>query len=299
MKILICDRTEETAINKIHAAGIVVDVDDQITHDDLVEKISDYDGIVVRSRTKVTSSVINSGNKLKLIVRGGVGLDTIDLEAASAKGIAVFNTPLASSKAVAELTIGLIFSIARMIPPANISIKNGLWEKKKYEGIEVSGKKLGIIGIGNIGKEVAWRANTIGMIVQAFDPFALPPPGITQVSFDEAIATSDFLTFHLPLTTNTKNMISSVEFSKMKTGVRIINCARGGIIDEQALYQSILDGKVAGAALDVYSSEPPTFRPLLDLENVICTPHIGASTQEAQSRIGDEVADIIIRFYKG
>jgi D-3-phosphoglycerate dehydrogenase / 2-oxoglutarate reductase len=299
MKILVCDQTEETAIDKIRSAGIEVDIKDQITQDELIQTISGYDGMIVRSRTKVTSSVIQSGVNLKLIVRGGVGLDTIDTVTASAKGITVFNTPLASSSAVAELTVGYIFALARFLPQATNSMKKGLWEKKRFEGIEISGKKLGIIGIGNIGKEVAWRARAIGMSVQSYDPYANSPLGVIPVSFDEIISTSDFLTFHLPLTPNTKNMISFTEFEKMKPGVRIINCARGGIIDEQALYDSIKNGKVSGAALDVFSSEPAINHPLFSLENVIGSPHIGASTQEAQSRIGDEVADIIIRFFKG
>ena len=299
MKILVCDPTEETAISKIKNAGIHTDIDDDITQQELVEKIGDYDGIVVRSRTKVTAPIIDAAKKLRLIVRGGVGLDTIDATYARTKGISVFNTPLASSAAVAELTIGFIFALARAIPQATLSMKSGLWEKKKFEGNEISGKTLGIIGIGNIGKEVAWRALALGMIVQSYDPYAKPIAGVLSKSLDDLLSTSDYLTFHLPATNESRNMISKEQFQLMKEGIRIINCARGGIIEEDALFDALKNGKVAGAALDVFSTEPAVDNPLFTLSNVIGSPHIGASTKEAQARIGEEVAEIVIRFFKG
>jgi D-3-phosphoglycerate dehydrogenase len=298
MKLLVCDPIEEDALGKIRSAGIDVDVNYEISPTELALIINQYNGLIVRSRTKVTSSILEKANDLRIIVRGGVGLDTIDVNTAQEKGIAVFNTPQASSVAVAELTIGFIFSLARKIPQATASMKAGLWEKKLFEGTEIFGKTLGIIGLGNIGKEVARRAISLGMIVQFYDPYTSSYEGFQQRSFYEVISTSDYLTFHLPLVKETKNMISTNEFVMMKDGVRIINCARGGIIDEDALYQFILNGKVAGAALDVFTVEPPKNNPLLSLDNVISSPHIGASTIEAQTRIGEEIAEIVINFFK-
>ncbi len=299
MKIIVCDPTEAEAIQQMRAAGLEVDVRDSITAEELIQVIGDYDGMVVRSRTRVPAALIDAASRLKIIVRGGVGLDTIDVEHARAKDIAVMNTPAASSASVAELTIGYMFAMARHIYETTTSMKAGKWEKKKFKGDELGGKTLGIAGIGNIGKEVAQRALALGMQVIAYDPYVQAPPGVQQVQdMDEILSRSDYLTFHLPLTDETRSMIGPAEFAKMKTGVRIINCARGGIIDEDALYDALLSGKAAGAALDVYAVEPSQGHKLFTLDQVIGSPHIGAATEEAQGRVGAEVAQKIIEFAK-
>jgi D-3-phosphoglycerate dehydrogenase len=299
MKIIVCDPTEAEAIQQMRAAGLEVDVRDSIPAEELIQVIGDYDGRVVRSRTKVPAALIDAASQLKVIVRGGVGLDTIDVEHARAKGVAVMNTPAASSAAVAELTLGYMFALARHVYETTASMKAGKWEKKKFKGDELGGKILGIAGIGNIGKEVAKRALALGMQVIAYDPYVPAPQGVEQVQdMDAILKRSDYLTFHLPLTSETRNMIGPDEFAKMKTGVRIINCARGGIIDENALYDALLNGKVAGAALDVYTVEPYQGHKLFTLDQVIGSPHIGAATEEAQGRIGAEVAQILIEFAK-
>jgi D-3-phosphoglycerate dehydrogenase len=299
MKIIVCDPTEAEAIQQMRAAGLEVDVRDSIAAEELAQVISAYDGIVVRSRTKVPAALIDAASRLKVIVRGGVGLDTIDVEHARAKGITVMNTPAASSASVAELTIGYMFAMARHIYETTTSMKAGKWEKKKFKGDELGGKILGIAGIGNIGKEVAKRALALGMQVIAYDPYVPAPQGVEQVQdMDAILRRSDYLTFHLPLTDETRNMIGPTEFAKMKSGVRIINCARGGIIDEDALYDALVSGKVAGAALDVYAVEPVQGHKLFTLDQVIGSPHIGAATEEAQGRVGAEVAQLLIEFAK-
>jgi D-3-phosphoglycerate dehydrogenase len=298
MKILVCDPMESSAVERMRAAGLTVDVRDTITPEELNTILNDYDGMVVRSRTKVRTPLIDLAPNLKVIVRGGVGLDTIDAEYARSKGIQVMNTPLSSSASVAELAIGFMFALARSIYVTTSSMKAGKWEKKKFEGDEIAGKMLGIVGIGNIGKEVAKRALALGMTVVAYDPYAGPPEGVQAAGLDELLAISDYITFHLPLTAESRNMIGAGAFAKMKTGVRIINCARGGIVDEDALYDALVSGKVAGAALDVFAKEPCEGHKLFELEQVIGSPHIGAATREAQTRIGAEVADKLIAFYR-
>jgi D-3-phosphoglycerate dehydrogenase len=298
MKILICDKTESSAIERMRAAGLTVDVRDDITPEELNTVLKDYDGMVVRSRTKVRAPLIDLAPNLKVIVRGGVGLDTIDAEYARSKGITVMNTPLSSSASVAELAIGFMFALARSICVSTSSMKAGKWEKKKFEGDEIAGKTLGIVGIGNIGKEVARRAIALGMNVVAFDPYVSPPEGVQSASLDGLLASADYITFHLPFTAETRNMIGAEAFAKMKPGVRIINCARGGIVDEDALYDALVSGRVAGAALDVFAQEPCEGHKLFSLEQVIGSPHIGAATHEAQKRVGAEVADKLIEFYQ-
>ena len=298
MKILICDPTETTAIERLRAAGMEVDVHDNIGTEELQSVLSAYDGIVVRSRTKVRAQLIDAAPNLKVIVRGGVGLDTIDADYARSKGITVLNTPLASSASVAELTIAYLFALARSIYQTTASMKAGKWEKKKFEGDEIGGKTLGIIGIGNIGSEVARRASALKMKVLAYDSYISSAEGVEMVPLDELLALSDYVTFHLPLTDETRNMISHTAFAKMKDGVRLVNCARGGIVDEDALYDALVSGKVAGAALDVYTQEPCQGHRLYSLDQVIGSPHIGAATHEAQARIGTEVADKLIDIYR-
>jgi D-3-phosphoglycerate dehydrogenase len=296
MKILICDKTEKEYIEQMRAAGLTVDVHDDIIPEELPNVLPAYDGMVVRSRTKVRQALMDVCPNLKVIVRGGVGLDTIDHEYAKSKGIVVMNTPLASSASVAELTIGYMFALARSIYKATTSMKAEKWDKKSFEGDEIGGKTLGLVGVGNIGKEVAKRASALGMSVLAYDPYVKEITGIKLVTLDELLARSDYISLHLPKTKESANMIGADQFAKIKNGVRIINCARGGIIDENALYEALTSGKVAGAALDVFAEEPPTNWKLLKLENVIGSPHIGAATKEAQARIGAEVAEKLITF---
>jgi D-3-phosphoglycerate dehydrogenase len=296
MKILICDKTEKEAIEQMRAAGLQVDVRDDITPEELPKVLPAYDGMVVRSRTKVRQPLIDACPNLKVIVRGGVGLDTIDAEYARSKGITVMNTPLASSASVAELAIGYMFALARSIYQAGASMKAQKWEKKQFEGIELGGKTLGLIGIGNIGREVARRANALGMTVLAYDPYVNSADGVRIVAMDELLKAADYISLHLPKTKESAGMLGAEAFGKMKAGVRIVNCARGGILDEQALYAALTGGKVAGAALDVFGEEPPTDWKLIQLPNVIASPHIGAATREAQGRVGAEVAQKLIDF---
>jgi len=299
MKVLVCDKTENSAIEKMRAAGLTVDTNFEITPEELPNVLPNYDGCVVRSRTKIRQPLIDVCPNLKVIVRGGVGLDTIDAEYARSKGITVMNTPKAASASVAEEAIGFMFMLARNLYRASATMKAQKWEKKAFEGEELGGKTLGLIGIGNIGKEVAKRAAALGMTVIAHDPYVKSAEGVKLVGLDELLAQSDYVSLHLPKTKETADMIGKGQFEKMKTGVRIVNCARGGIINEQALYEALTSGKVAGAALDVYAEEPPTDWKLAELDNVICAPHIGAATKEGQGRVGAEVAEKLIEFAKG
>jgi len=299
MKVLVCDKTEKESIEQMRTAGILVDTNFEISAEELMNVAPKYDVLVVRSRTKVRQPLIDACPNLKLIVRGGVGLDTIDVDYARSKGIVVKNTPLASSASVAELAIGYMFMLARSLYKATASMKAEKWEKKAFEGDEINGKTLGLIGVGNIGKETARRAAALGMTVIAFDPYVQQFDYGELVSLDELLARSDYISLHLPKTEETANMIGAEQFSKMKDGVRIVNCARGGIVDENALYQALESGKVGGAALDVFAVEPPTDWKLIQHDKVIASPHIGAATKEAQNRVGAEVAQIVIEFAKG
>lgn len=298
MKILICDKTEKDAIEMMRAAGLTVDTRFEITPEELPGVLPDYDGCVVRSRTKIRQPLIDVCPNLKVIVRGGVGLDNIDAEYARSKGVTVMNTPQASSASVAELAIGYMFALARSICKATETMKAGKWEKKAFEGTELGGKTLGLIGVGNIGKETARRAAALGMTVVAYDPYVKDVPDVKMVGLDELLAVADYISLHLPKTKESAGMIGKAQFEKMKTGVRIVNCARGGIVDEAALYEALTNGKVAGAALDVFAEEPPSDWKLLQLDNVIGSPHIGAATLEAQTRVGAEVAEKLIEFSK-
>ncbi|MCK6584258.1 MAG: hydroxyacid dehydrogenase [Anaerolineales bacterium] len=299
MKIIICDKTEKEYIEQMRAAGLTMDVRDDITPEQLMVELPNYDGMVVRSRTKVRKDLIDACPKLKVIVRGGAGLDTIDHEYAKQKGIVVMNTPLANSKSVAELAIGYMLMLARSLFAASATMKAEKWEKKAFNGDEIGGKTLGLIGIGNIGREVAKRAIAMEMSVVAYDPYVKETDkGIKLVSLDELLAQADYISLHLPKTKESANMISKEQFAKMKNGVRIVNCARGGIVNEEALYEALTSGKVAGAALDVFNEEPPTDWKLAKLDKVIASPHIGAATKEAQARVGAEVAEKLIAFSK-
>ncbi len=293
-KVLICDPTSSKAIEAMRAMGVEVTVRDDITLDELSEVIADYDAIVVRSRTKVRKPLIDKAVPgLKAIIRGGVGLDNIDVAYARSKGIQVFNTPRASSNAVAELVTGLMFALARHIPRADASMKAGKWEKKKLKGTELAGKTLGIIGYGRIGRTLAEKARALGMTVVAYDPYV---EGEEIVSLDELLAQADYVSLHIPHTTETHHLINAEKMAKMKEGAYLINAARGGVVDEAALYEALKSGHLGGAAMDVYSEEPPqseVLRALIELPNFVATPHIGAATKEAQARIGDEIVSIV------
>ena len=298
MKVLICDPTAPQAIEQMRAAGIQVDVRDAISAEELLTTIPPYHGMVVRSRTKVRAPLIDAATNLKVIVRGGVGLDNIDVAYAESKGITVLNTPAASSASVAELTIGYMFALARHIPQATASMKAGLWEKKKFKGTELAGKRLGLIGFGRIGQETGKRAAALGMDVVFYRRTQVQVDYARQVSLDELLTTSDYISLHVPHTPETHNILDAAAISRMKEGVYIINCGRGGTLDEEALYDAIQAGQVAGAALDVYAEEPCKGHKLFELPQVIGSPHVGASTREAQSRVGAEVAEKMIQFYK-
>ncbi|MGD9099466.1 MAG: hydroxyacid dehydrogenase [Anaerolineae bacterium] len=298
MKVLVCDPIAATAVERMREAGIEVTVRDRISAQELAAVIPAYEGLVVRSRTQVRAPLIDVATRLKVIVRGGVGLDNIDVDHARARGITVLNTPSASSASVAELAVGYLFALARHIPQASDSMRAGLWEKKRFRGDEIGGKTLGIVGIGRIGREVARRAAALGMRVVAHDPYVSRVEGVDLLSLDELLACSDYITLHLPHTEETHDMIGVDEFARMKKGVRVVNCARGGVVDEEALYEALLSGRVAGAALDVYAQEPCCGHKLYALAQVIGSPHIGAATVEAQGRVGEEVTEKMIRFYR-
>jgi D-3-phosphoglycerate dehydrogenase len=306
MKVLICDSVAPETIQIMQAAGIEVDYRPDITADQLLREIAAYDGMVVRSRTKVSADVLDAASNLKIVVRGGVGLDNIDVAHAKSKGIEVRNTPKASSNSVAELALGYMFALARKIPQATMSMTAGEWKKKQLAGSEISGKTLGLIGYGNIGSLLAEKALALGMNVIYCRATTRPATGAAvQVSLDEVLAQSDFISLHVPKVPATTNMIDAETLAKMKDGVYLVNCARGGVVDEDALCDALTSGKVAGAALDVYLDEKvkPGNAKLFGLKDkdgfnlVIGSPHIGASTVEGQARVGGEVADIMIEYY--
>jgi D-3-phosphoglycerate dehydrogenase len=299
MKVLICDPISKTAIQRMRDKGLQVDVEDAITPERLLEVVGGYEAVVVRSRTKLRQNVLEKAANLKVIVRGGVGVDNIDVEAAEARGVKVLNTPAASTDSVAELAIAYIFALARPIVQATESLRAGKWEKAKFHGGEVQGKTLGIIGMGRIGCAVATRAAALGMIVLGYDSRTIgAAPYIMMVELDELLARADYITLHLPLTDESQHMICADTIAKMKDGVKLIDCARGGVINENDLYDAIVAGKVGGAALDVFEVEPLTDSKLFSLPQVIGSPHMGASTSEATARIGDEVAELLIKCEK-
>ncbi len=301
MKILVNDPLASEAIEILKNSGLEID-EVKISNEELPNKIGEYDGIIVRSATKVTKEVVEAGKKLKVIGRAGTGLDNIDLDAAKSHKITVLNTPTANSISVAELVFGFMLSLSRHVVRATNGLKNGKWEKKTLKGFELYDKILGIIGFGHIGKEVAKRALAFGMKVVVYD--VVKDKGgidVEFVSLEELLKTSDYITVHLPLIPATKHMISDKEFSQMKSTSFFIHAARGGIVDDEALYKALKDEKIAGAALDVFESEPPndTERKILSMTNVIATPHLGASTVEAQKRVGTQMAEKIVDFFKG
>lgn len=300
-RILIADGMEKSAIESLRAAGHEL-VEEYYEADILKEKIKEFDCIVVRSATKVRKPIIDAAletKQLKLIIRGGVGVDNIDVEYAMENGIQVRNTPLASSASVAELAIGHMFALARHIHIANVTMRQGKWDKKKYEGIELGGKTLGLIGFGRIAKETAKRAKALGMKViytnrsgkvEGEDDY-------TYMPFNELIANADFISLHIPAGPEGKAVLGKAEFEMMKDGVYIVNTARGGVVCEKALLEALDSGKVAAAAVDVFEEEPTKNEALYTHDKVSLTPHIGASTSEAQTRIGEEIVEIITHFF--
>lgn len=294
-KVLISDELSPAAVAIFKERGIDVDVKVGLGKDDLAQIIGNYDGLAVRSATKVTEKIIAAGTRLKVVGRAGIGVDNIDTRAATARGIIVMNTPFGNSITTAEHAISLMLALARQIPQADRSTQAGKWEKSKFMGVELFGKTLGVIGCGNIGSIVADRAIGLKMRVIAYDPFLSPERamelGVEKVELEKLFQRSDFITLHTPLTERTRNIIDAKALAMMKPSVRIINCARGGLVDEAALAEALKSGRVGGAAFDVFEVEPARESPLFGLDNVICTPHLGAATTEAQENVALQVAE--------
>lgn len=298
-RILVSDGLQENAINKLLDLGFEV-VNEHYDKEVLGEKLKEFDALVIRSATKVTKDILEkeSGGNLKLIIRAGVGIDNIDIYAAHEKGITVKNTPNASSDSVAELALAHMFAVARFVGTSNYTMRNGEWNKKKYEGIELAGKTLGIIGMGKIGKSLANKATLLGMNVIYNDVFGEQDDLKYEfLELNDLLRKSDFISLHVPYDKESGALIKKDEISKMKDGAYIINCARGKVVDEEALLEALDNGKIAGAGIDVFEVEPNTNEALVNHPRVSCTPHIGASTIEAQDRIGEEVVSVIKEFF--
>ena len=294
-KVLISDKLSRKAVDIFTGRGVKVDFRPGLGADEIAGVIAGYDGLAIRSATKVTSGLLEKAERLRVVGRAGIGVDNVDIQAATARGVVVMNTPHGNSVTTAEHAISMMLCLARQIPLANDSTKAGKWEKSRFMGSEITAKTLGIIGCGNIGTIVADRARGLRMKVKAYDPFLTPEHaieiGVEKVELDEILASSDFISLHTPLTEQTRNILGAKALAKTRKGVRIINCARGGLLDEKALAKAIESGHVAGAALDVFESEPATDNRLFDLENVVATPHLGASTSEAQEKVALQIAE--------
>jgi D-3-phosphoglycerate dehydrogenase len=294
-KVLISDKMDPNAARIFEERGCEVDVKPGMTPDELKAVIGQYDGLAIRSATKVTREIIDAATNLKVIGRAGIGVDNVDIPYASAKGIVVMNTPFGNSITTAEHAIALMFALARQLPEANAQTQAGKWPKNDFMGVEVTGKTLGLIGAGNIGSIVADRALGLKMKVVAYDPFLSPDRavelGVEKVELDQLLARADFITLHTPLTDQTRNILSRENLLKTKKGVRIVNCARGGLVDEEALKELLDSGHIAGAALDVFATEPAKEHPLFGTPNFVATPHLGASTNEAQVNVALQVAE--------
>ncbi len=294
-RVLISDKLSPAAVQIFKDRGVDVDVKPGLDKDELAELIGTYDGLAIRSATKVTAKLLERAKNLKVVGRAGIGVDNVDIPAATGKGIIVMNTPFGNSITTAEHAIALMLALARQIPEANASTQAGKWEKNRFMGIEITGKTLGVIGCGNIGSIVADRGHGLKMKVIAFDPFLSPERaldlGVEKVEINELFRRADFITLHTPLTDKTKNIIDARALASMKKGVRIINCARGGLVDEAALRAALDTGQVAGAAFDVFTVEPATENPLFGHPNVVATPHLGASTAEAQENVALQIAE--------
>jgi D-3-phosphoglycerate dehydrogenase / 2-oxoglutarate reductase len=300
IKVLIADDMSKKAVEILSKAGFTVEVKTGMKPEELAAVIGEYNGIGIRSASKITAAILADPGKLKIIGRAGVGVDNIDVKAATEKGVLVINTPQGNAAAAAELAIGLMFSLARKIPQAAASMKQGIWEKKKYMGSEIAGKTLGVIGLGNIGRQAAERGVGLKMNVIGYDPFPPKslPAGVKQVSLDELVAQADYITLHVPATAETKGLFDAARIAKMKKGACLINCARGGIVDENAVLEALKSGQLGGAALDVFAKEPPEPSPLFAEENLVAVPHLGASTKEAQEKVAIEMAEVFVGFLK-
>ena len=302
LKVLVSDKLSETAVQIFRDRGIDVDFLPDLgkDKDKLVEVIGKYDGLAIRSATRVTPTLLENASKLKVIGRAGIGTDNVDKDAASKKGVIVMNTPFGNMITTAEHAIAMMFAVARQIPEASTSTHAGKWEKSKFMGVELANKTLGVIGAGNIGGIVCERALGLRMRVVAYDPYLgeekAVQMGVEKVELDEFLARSDFITLHVPLTDQTRNILSRENLAKTKKGVRIVNCARGGLVDEMALAEMLQSGHVAGAAFDVFSEEPARENALFNLPNVVCTPHLGAATTEAQENVALQVAEQISNY---
>jgi len=304
-RVLVSDKLSPTAVQIFKDRGVEVDYMPDLGKDKdrLAAVIGQYDGLAIRSATKVTEKLIAAATRLKVIGRAGIGVDNVDIPAASRRGIIVMNTPFGNSITTAEHAIAMMFAVARELPAANASTHSGKWEKNRFMGVEITGKTLGVIGCGNIGSIVATRGVGLRMKVVAYDPFLSESRaselGVEKVELDELFARADFITLHTPLTDKTRNIINAAAIAKMKDGVRIVNCARGGLIVEADLVAALKSGKVAGAAIDVFETEPATESPFFGMDNVVCTPHLGAATTEAQEnvalQVAEQMADYLIR----
>ncbi len=296
-RVLVSDKLSETAVQIFRDRGVDVDFLPDVGKDkqQLLDIIGQYDGLAIRSATKVTEKLIASADNLKVVGRAGIGVDNVDIQAASRRGIIVMNTPFGNSITTAEHAIAMLLSVARQIPAADVSTQAGKWEKSKFMGVEITGKTLGVVGCGNIGSVAAKRGIGLGMHVIAYDPFLsverAEELGVEKVDLEELLPRADFITLHVPLTDKTRNIINAETIAQMKTGVRIINCARGGLVSEADLAAALRSGKVAGAGFDVFEVEPAENSPLFGLPNVVCTPHLGASTTEAQENVALQIAE--------
>ncbi|MEE9210104.1 MAG: phosphoglycerate dehydrogenase, partial [Kiloniellales bacterium] len=294
-KVLITDELSAHALEAFRARGIEVEVAVGLGPQELIERIGAYDGLAVRSATKVSAELIAAGTRLKVIGRAGIGVDSIDVEAATQRGIVVMNTPGGNAVTTAEHTIAMLFALAREIPAADRSTRAGKWEKSRFMGVELTGKTLGVIGCGNIGAIVAERALALRMRVVVYDPYLSSERsrdlGVEKLALDELLARADFITLHVPMTEETRGMIDAAALAKTKRGVRIINCARGGLVVEEDLKAAIESGQVAGAALDVFALEPARDNPLFAMDQVVATPHLGAATSEAQEKVALQIAE--------
>lgn len=301
-KILVSDGLSEDGLALLRTGGEVT-VNPKISAEELLAALPEYHALVVRSRTKVNAKVIEAGKNLKVVGRAGVGVDNIDVAAAVSKGVVVVNSPLAASVSVAEHTLGLMLALARLIPAADASLKQGRWEKSAFVGGELNGKMLGLLGIGRIGAETAKRAAAFGMAILAYDPYLnadqIRQRGAEPASFDDVIARSDYVSLHLPFTVETKGMLGATQFAKMKKGARLICAARGGVVDEDALRAALDSSQLAGAALDVFTAEPPPPGSIATHPKVVATPHVGAQTHEAQTRAGLMIAEEVLAALQG
>jgi len=303
-KVLVCDPISDLGVNIIkQETGLEVDVKLKLTEDEISAIVAEYHAIVVRSETKITKKILENAQELQVVGRAGVGIDNIDVEAATMKGVVVVNTPDGNTISAAEHTVGMMLALARHIPQADQTLRQGLWNRSKFVGVELRNKKLGIIGFGKIGSEVGKRCKAFGMEIIVYDPYVnqdvAKRAGVELADFNTLLRESDFITVHMPMTKETRNMIAKDQFAIMKEGVRLINVARGGLINEADLYDAIVGKKVAGAALDVYEKEPETASPLFSLQEVVATPHLGASTQEAQVNVAIDVVHEVIRVLRG